>query len=75
MNLIATPKTTAAAGQSGQNKTVKTSPTRLSNIARYSASLAFFVDLVFPERWVRNATIVLADLVAESKPEEYKRSS
>ena len=49
MNLIATERSTDAAGQSGQNNTVRTSPTRLSRMARYSASFAFFVAFVLPE--------------------------
>ena len=49
MNLTATPRMTVAAGHSGQNNTVSRSAMRLSNIARYSASLAFLVDFVFPD--------------------------
>jgi predicted membrane GTPase involved in stress response len=39
----------AAAGHSGQYKTVSRSDIRLSNIARYSASLEFFVALPLPD--------------------------
>ena len=38
-----------AAGHSGQNNTHSRSEMRLSKMARYSASLEFLVDLVFPD--------------------------
>ena len=49
MNLDATPSSIDAAGHSGQNRTVRRSAIKLSKIARYSASLAFFVVFVLPE--------------------------
>jgi hypothetical protein len=49
MNLDATPRRIDAAGHSGQNKTVKRSAIRLSNIDRYSASFEFLVDFVLPD--------------------------
>lgn len=38
-----------AAGHSGQNNTHSRSEIKLSKIARYSASLEFFVDFVLPD--------------------------
>ena len=49
MNFDATPSNIAAAGHSGQKSTVRRSAIKLSKIARYSVSLAFFVVLVLPE--------------------------
>jgi hypothetical protein len=58
-----------AAGHSGQKRTTRRSDTRLSNIARYSASFEFFVALALPDLWVRNKTIAFAAFVADSRPD------
>jgi hypothetical protein len=49
MNLMMIFNTNPAAGHSGQNSTVNKSETKLSNMARYSVSLAFFDVLLFPD--------------------------
>ena len=80
-----------AAGHSGQNNTHNKSEIKLSKIARYSASLEFFVDFVFPDLQtgqtgkspvcevldlcVKNKTMVFAALVAESSPDTNERNS
>jgi hypothetical protein len=58
-----------AAGHSGQKRTTRRSETRLSKIARYSASFEFLVAFAFPDLWVRNKTMVFAALVADSRPD------
>lgn len=49
MNLQTMLKTKLAAGHSGQKRTTSRSEIRLSRMVRYSASFAFFVDLLFPD--------------------------
>lgn len=49
MNLQTMLKTKLAAGHSGQKRTTRRSEIRLSRMVRYSASFAFFVDLLFPD--------------------------
>lgn len=60
-----------AAGHSGQKRTTRRSSIKLSYIRRYSASLEFFVAFPLPDLWVRNMMIVLAALLADSRPEPY----
>ena len=66
---------TLAAGHSGQNSTASKSPIKLSKIARYSASLEFFVVLPLPERFVRKLMMVRAACIAASRPPLYKTIS
>ena len=49
MTLQMIPSSSPAAGHSGQNSTARRSEIKLSNIARYSASLLDFVTLVLPD--------------------------
>ena len=49
MNFEAMVSIILAAGHSGQNKTVRRSSIKLSKIARYSASLEFFVAFPLPD--------------------------
>ena len=49
MNFEAMVNIILAAGHSGQNKTVRRSSIKLSKIARYSASLEFFVAFPLPD--------------------------
>ena len=49
MNFEAMDNIILAAGHSGQNKTVRRSSIKLSKIARYSASLEFFVAFPLPD--------------------------
>ena len=49
MTLLMIPSSSPAAGHSGQNNTARRSEIKLSNIARYSASLLDFVILVLPD--------------------------
>jgi len=49
MTLLIIPSSSPAAGHSGQNSTARRSEIKLSNIARYSASLLDFVILVLPD--------------------------
>jgi hypothetical protein len=49
ITLLMIPSKSPAAGHSGQNSTARRSEIKLSNIARYSASLLDFVILVLPD--------------------------
>jgi hypothetical protein len=69
INLHIMPRRRLAAGHSGQKRTTRRSDTRLSKIARYSASFEFFVALALPDLCVRKRTIVFAALVADSSPD------
>jgi len=69
MNLHMIPNRRLAAGHSGQKRTTRRSETRLSKIARYSASFEFLVAFPLPDLCVRNKTIVFAAFVADSRPD------
>lgn len=59
MTLQMIPSNSPAAGHSGQNSTTRRSEIKLSNMARYSASLLDFVILVLPD--LRNEGLVKMD--------------
>jgi hypothetical protein len=75
MNREAMLNNKAAAGHSGQYNTARRSSTKLSKIARYSASFEFFVALPFPDLEFKNTMIVHAAFVADSNPVPYSRIS